>query len=241
MVSDRGEVHLSSLWVPTQASVERVLLMNLEFNLNQIAKGSELSRAEMALATGDIEKVMSTVPDAVVPELKRSLRKLLQPWPEGRYSEAYNRSGGILNAFTPPWGEAQDEVWAGMLADWEAGTYPDEEARQAALRELEQRWNRTPHPFFAGLTPEQVMVGTGPRENELSREFLDHLYEMFGDQEFESEGQALVSTVALLRGWQVELQVGGMSVRDLIVAEREELLARRTRVLEESRGVERGR
>jgi hypothetical protein len=221
------------MWAPTQASAQRVALMNLEFNLSQIPKGSELSRAEMVLATGDVNVVMSTVPAAATPEVRRIIRTLLQPWPEGRYTEAYNRSGGILNAFTPAWGEAQDEVWAGMLAGWKAETYPDEKARQAALRELEQRWNRTPHPFFAGLTPEQVMVGGGPREEALANEFLGLLSDQLDGQGFASEGEALVTTVALLRGWQVEPVLDRSSVLEVVRAERDELLARRARVMED--------
>jgi hypothetical protein len=213
-----------------------MLVMNLEFNLNQIPKDSRLSMAEMALATGDVEAVLLEVPDAVPPEIKRRLREMLQPWPEGRYTTAYSRSGGILNVFTPAWGEDQDEVWAGMVAGWEATSYPDEETRREALRELGEEWNRTPHPFFAGLTPEQVMVGGGPREEALSREFLDHLSEQFDTLIFESEGVALNRTVVMLRGWQCEQVARRRSIRDVIVAERDELLARRARVMEEAAG-----
>jgi hypothetical protein len=211
-----------------------MLVMNLEFNLNQTPKDSRLSMAEMALATGDVEAVLSDLPSAVPPEIRRRLRKLLQPWPEGRYTEAYNRSGGILNLFTPAWGEAEDEVWAGMVADWKAAAYPDKRARQAALRDLEQRWNGTPHPFFAGLTPAQVMVGGGPREEALSKEFLDRLSELLDGQGFASEGQTLISTVLLLRGWQVEPVLDRSSVLEVVRAERDELLARRARVMEEA-------
>jgi len=236
MVKDGIKVQLRSHWIPTRASSEQMLIMELEFSLNQVMKDARLSMAEMALATGDVEAALSSVPSAVPPEIRRRMRALLQLWPEGRYTEAYKRSGGILNLFTPAWGEAQDEVWAAMVAGWEAATYPGEEARQTALRELEQRWNRTPHPFFAGLTPAQVMVGGGPQEKALAREFLERLSELFDGQGFESEGRALTRTVLLLRGWQCEPHGRGGSRREVIVAERDELLARRARVMEEAAG-----
>jgi hypothetical protein len=241
VVEDGVKVELRSHWIPTRASSEQMLIMELEFSLNHVPKDALLSMAEMVLATGDVEAALSSVPPVVPPEIRSRMSALLQPWPEGRYTEAYKRSGGILNLFTPAWGEAQDEVWAGMVAGWQAATYPGEEARQAALRELEQRWNRTPHPFFAGLTPEQVMVGGGPQEKALAREFLEHLSELFDGQGFESEGKALIKTVLLLRGWQCEPHGRGGSRRKVIVAERDELLTRRARLMEDLAGSPDGR
>jgi hypothetical protein len=77
--------------------------------------------------------------------MRREFQRLLQPWPPGRYVEAYRRSGGILNLFTPPWSEKQDEVWNNLLAKWKAKTFADDSARRAALTGLEQQWNNTPH------------------------------------------------------------------------------------------------
>jgi hypothetical protein len=175
---------------------------------------------------------MSILPPIFPRETRKKMEQFLQPWSEGRYTEAYNRSGGILNLFTPPWGERQDEVWADMIAGWEIEAFPDEEARQEALRELEWQWNTMPHPFFAGLTTAQVMVGGGPQEAELANEFMTRLTHMYEGQPFESEGKALIKTLTLLRGWQCQPQKDGRTVLDVIVAERNELLARRARVLD---------
>jgi hypothetical protein len=231
MVDDHPVIELKTLWFPTRASGERSFLMNLEFSLNQIPKGSELSVAEVAWSTGSVEEALSVLPPYFPEETVKKMVPLLQPWPEGRYTTAYQRSGGILNLFTPPWGEAQDELWAGMVAGWEAGTFPDEGTRQEAFRALEQQWNTTPHPFWAGLTPAQVLVGGGPREAKLATHFLDHLARFLEDRPFDSEGHALLQTVLLLRGWQNQAQPEGRNVFEIIVAERNELLARRARVL----------
>jgi hypothetical protein len=234
MVDDRAILELRSLWFPTRASGERSFWMNLEFSVNQIPKGSELSLAEVAWSTGSVEEALSLLPPIVPQDTRKKMARLLQPWPEGRYATAWDRSGGILNLFTPSWGEAQDEVWAGMVAGWKAETFPDEETRQEAFRALEQRWNTTPHPFFAGLTPAQVMVGGGTREADLATEFLENLARFLEGRPFKSEGQALITTVLMLRTWQNQPQQDGQTVFEVILGERSELLARRARVLGES-------
>jgi hypothetical protein len=231
MVDDGPVVELKAFWFPTRVSGERSFLMNLEFGLNQIAEGSELSPAEVAWSTGSVEEALSALPPYLPGETADQMAPLLRPWPEGRYTTAYERSGGILNLFTPPWGEAQDEVWAGMRAAWEAKAFPDKEARRAALQSLEQQWNTAPHPFFAGLSPAQVLVGGGPRESKLASHFLDHLARFLDGRPFHSEGEALIQTVVMLRAWQNQGQPDGRTVVETILAERDELLARRARVL----------
>ena len=201
--------------------------MMLEFSLNQWSSEGDPSIAEIAWSSGNIDKAMRALPSVVPAKIRKEIRRLLQPWPDGRYTDAYHRSGGILNVFTPPWGEKEDEVWAEMLTGWEAQTFVGENARQAALQALEQQWNATPHPFFAGLTPAQVMIGGGPQESDLANEFLRQLTRTYDGRPFESEGDALIKTLIALRGWQCEPQKDGRTVRDIIIAERNELLARR--------------
>jgi hypothetical protein len=226
MVEDHHRLEFMQRWFPTRASGERVFLMNLEFTLNQIARGDELSIAEVAYSTGKINQALAMVPSIVPSSIKRKMRRLLRPWPDGRYTTAYQRSGGILNLFTPPWGEQQDEVWTDILA--QRGTEP--------IAELEQRWNTTPHPFFAGLTPAQVMVGGGPEEAELATEFQEGLTQVHDGQPFESEGEALIKTLIWLRGWQCQAQPDGRTPLEIILAERDELLARRARILAQRAG-----
>jgi hypothetical protein len=101
------------------------------------------------------------------------------------------------------------------------------------MRDLEQAWNHRPHPFFAGLTPAQVMIGGGEQERALAQDFLDLLTAQFDGKGHESEGQALVQSLMLLRAWQFHpLPDGGRPI-DVILAERSDLLARRARILGE--------
>jgi len=90
-----------------------------------------MSLAEIVWAKGDIQQALAELPPIVPTKVHRQIERLLQPWPQGRYTSAYQRSGGILNLFTPPWGEAQDEIWHKMLAEWRAQTFPDEQPRRA--------------------------------------------------------------------------------------------------------------
>jgi len=52
---------------------------------------------------------------------------------------------------------------------------------------------------------------------------------MFDRRSFESEGEALIKTLMLLRGWECQPGKDGQTLRDVIAAERDELLARRAR------------
>jgi hypothetical protein len=209
--------------------------MELEFAVNRWGNKGEPSMAEIAWSTGDIKQALADLPSIIPARVRREIQRLLQPWPPGRYVEAYRRSGGILNLFTPPWGEKQDEVWNKLLAEWKAQTFADDNAGQVALAELEQQWNSTSHPFFAGLTPAQVMVGGGPQEANLADGFLAQIERTLAKRGFEGEGDALVKTLMLLRGWQVEPQRGSQTPMQIILAERSDLLIRRGRALAESK------
>ena len=233
MVNDQPRIEVRTQSYPTRASAERSPLMEFEFAVNQRGNKGEPSMAEIVWSTGDIKLALADLPPIVPPRVRREFQRLLQPWPPGRYVEAYRRSGGILNLFTPPWGEKQDEVWNRLLAEWKAKTFSDDSARRAALSELEQQWNNAPHPFFAGLTPAQVMVGGGPQEARLAEEFLTQVERNFARREFVGEGDALIKTLMALRGWQVEPQRNGQTPIQIIMAERSELLARRARALAE--------
>jgi hypothetical protein len=206
----------------------------IECSLNRRGKGGQPSIAEIAWSSGSVEEALSIYPASATREVLRKIRRLLQPWPEGRYTDAYQRSGGILNVLTPPWGEEQDVVWQQMFADWKMTDFPDDVARQEALSTLEQEWNTTPHPYFAGLTPAQVMVGGGSQEEELAEEFLRELTKLYDGRPFESEGQALMKSLMILRAWQTEPRNDGRKIPEIIKAERDELLARRAQSLKEN-------
>ena len=75
------------------------------------------------------------------------------------------------------------------------------------------------------------MVGGGEQEGRLADESLTQIERAFAKREFLGEGDALVKTLMLLRGWQVEPQRNGQAPMQMIVAERSELLSRRAQAL----------
>jgi hypothetical protein len=236
MVDSGPTVVEKTYWIPTKAASERLFWMSLEFSQNRTPKKGQPSIAEMALFSGSTDEALLALPSVVPAKIRKEAQRLLRPWTEGRYVDAYRRSGGILNMFTPPWGEPQDEVWAKMVAGWQSETFPDDLAREEALRTLERQWNATPHPFFAGLTPAQVMVGGGPKEADLADEFLQQLTGLYDGHPFDSEGEALIKTLMLLRSWQSQPRKDGRTILDIVVTERNQLLARRARILKERLG-----
>ncbi len=229
--NDQPHLEVRQRAFPTRIAAERSALMDLEFSVNQSGNKGEPNLAEIVWTTGDIQRALAELPPIVPARIRREFQRLLQPWPTGRYVEAYRRSGGILNLFTPAWGEQQDEVWSKLLAGWQATSFVDEHTRRLALIELEQQWNTTPQPFFAGLTPAQIMIGGGPLEAKLADEFLTQLERTLAQQSFVGEGAALIKTLLLLRGWQVDPQRGGQTPWQIITTERDDLLRRRERAL----------
>ena len=129
MVNDQPVLQLRTRWFPTRASGERSMLMELEFATNARGDKGKPSMAAIAWSSGDILHALADLPPIVPPPVRREFKRLLRPWPPGRYVEAYRRSGGILNLFTPPWDERSDEVWNKMKAEWQAKTFTDDNAR----------------------------------------------------------------------------------------------------------------
>lgn len=234
MVNEPPILGFRSLWFPTRASGERLMQMNIEYNLNVPRVDGGPSLAETVWSTGSVRRALDRLPASIPDKPRQIMRRLLRPWGQGRYTAAYARTGGILNLFTPPWGKAQDEVWAAMVAAWEGEAFASAADRQEARRALEARWNTRSHPFWATLSPAQVMVGGGQREAEMANEFLEGLARWAEGRSFVSEGQALIGTVSLLRSWQNQRQSDGRTILETIVAERNELLARRARILGEA-------
>ncbi len=220
-------------WIPTLEANEKLTKMLMENSLNSPYKDGRLSLAERFWATGNSAASLKTLPSNTARELKRYARKLLRPWPKGRYTPSYRRSGGILNIFTPPWGKQEDELWEAMLDEWRRQDFPNDTERQEARRALKQKWNHTPHPFFARLTPAQVMIGGGEQEAELTKEFTKKLNNQFSRRQFESEGQALVDTLTFLRAWAIAPGKDGQTPSEIIIAERTALLARREELIQQ--------
>lgn len=223
----------TQFWIPTREAGDKLTKMLMENGLNGPYEDDILSLAERFWISGNAAASLNELPSIIDRKIKRYARKLLRPWPQGRYTPAYRRSGGILNFLTPPWGEQEDELWEAMLDEWRRQSFPNDAARREARRALKQKWNHTPHPFFARLTPAQVMVGGGEQEAALTKRVLKKLNNQFSRRQFESEGQALVDTLTFLRAWAIAPGKDGQTSSEIIIAERTALLARREELIQQ--------
>jgi hypothetical protein len=106
MVDSFPRLELTKHWFPTRVSGERSFTMFVEFSLNGYPEPGGPSFVEIAQTAG-VSQALSALPSFLPSRAKREARRLLQPWSDGRYTDVYQRTGGILNLFTPPWGERE--------------------------------------------------------------------------------------------------------------------------------------
>lgn len=227
---------LYSFWVPTEEAGKRHTQITVECWANiPMPYLDDRTPWEVSVTEGR-ETVLATLPDY----LKRSSlfdsyrAQLESPRPEGRYVEAYSKSGGVLNLLNEPVTAEDDEFWQQLVAEQiEGRTFANGEERAAAWREIEQRWNETPNELFSNLTPAQVWAGGGEQEMELLRDFMERLNEECGDQGYPSPGAMITTSLICLRIWQVMPQSGlsGRAPGEIIIEERSQILRRKENLL----------
>jgi hypothetical protein len=231
---------LRSFWIPTKEAGERHLQAVAECWANiPMPYLDDRTPWEVSVTEGR-EAVLTGLPDY----LKRAsmfdsyLAQLGSPRPEGRYVEAYNKSGGVLNVFNEPVTEEDDEFWQQLVAEQiEGRTFASEGERTAAWREIEQKWNEAPNELFSNLTPAQVWAGGGEREMELLQDFMEQMNEECGDQGYPTQGAMITASLQCLRLWQVMPQhaLGGRAPGEIIVEERSQILRCRESLLRQLR------
>jgi len=92
MVDSGPRLEVTTHWFPTKASGERLFAMQLEYSLNGHPEPGHPSFVEMALTSG-VAKALDALPSILPKKAVREARRLLQPWPDGRYTDAYQRTG----------------------------------------------------------------------------------------------------------------------------------------------------
>jgi hypothetical protein len=229
-------LELHSFWLPTEEAGERHLQAGVECWANiPMPYLDDRTPWEVSVTEGR-EAVLTILPD----HLKRSplfdsyLAQLKSPRPGGRYVEAYNKSGGVLNLLNEPVTEEDDEFWQQLVTEQiEGRTFASQEEQAAAWREIEQKWNETPNELFSNLTPAQVWAGGGEQEMELLRDFMERMNEECGDQGYPSRGAMITASLQCLRLWQVMPQraLGGRAPGEIIVGERNQILRRKENLL----------
>lgn len=231
---------LRSFWVPTEEAGERHLQARVECWANiPVPYLDDRTPWEVSVTEGR-EAVLATLPDYLKrsPAFDRYLAQLESPRPEGRYVEAYGKSGGVLNLLNEPVTAEDDEFWQQLVAERiEGRTFANEEERAAAWREIEQQWNETPNELFSNLTPAQVWAGGGKQEMELLQGFMEQMNEECGNQGYPSQGAMIKVSLRCLRLWQITPQftLGGQSPGEIIVEERNQILGRKESLLRQLR------
>ena len=217
-----------TFWFPTADSVARGQALAMETNLHRRPRAGAPSLAERVWSSGDMSSALSALPEDTSADVRSATLALLAPWPPGRYTQALKRSGGILNLFRPLWRGQREPVWERMRRLW----YGADDARggQPPLA-LQRAWNHTPLPALGGLTPAQAMVGVGPAETEVTWAFMEELERRYGEGGFAEEEGALRVSVELLGDWMADLEADGRPLREMVVAERSALLARRAELV----------
>jgi len=216
-----------TIWLPSQDSAARWVWLCMESNLHRpLSKGGP-SLSEMVWATGDIALALAKIPASTTSDVRARTGALLAPWPKGRYTLAFRRSGGILNLFSPLW-DGEEDVWKRMVAMEKESM--GGQGYEPSLR-LQHAWNHTPLSRLGGLTPAQAMVGVGPQEADLTRDFLVLLEEECGERAFEYEEELLETAFEFLWDWRENLDAEGLPLFEVVVAERSALLARREELM----------
>jgi hypothetical protein len=227
------ETLVQSFWLPNAAAVERFQRFGAENWANtEFDFLDDLTLWEYALLHGvevALRQVRENLP--LGRTLIRLLRQQLGPRKStGRYVEAYERSGGLLNLFNPWATEADDDQWAEMKASI---AHLEGKALAEAEIEIAELWNETANDLFSGLTPAHVWAGGGPEERELTEQALQRVSDHAEGPEWHTEGALLCACLMALRSWQLQPQrkLKKRSPMQVILAERERILARREEFL----------
>jgi hypothetical protein len=231
---------LHSFWVPTEEAGKRNVQIMVECWANITVPYLDDRTPWEVSVTGGRETVLGKLPDYLkrTPVFDSYRAQLESLRPEGRYVEAYNKSGGVLNLLNEPGTAEDDEYWQQLVAaQIEGRTFASDEERAAAWREIEQKWNETPNELFSNLTPAQVWAGGGEQEMELLRDFMEQLNEECGNQGYPTPGAMITASLRCLRIWQVMPQpaLGGRAPGEIIVEERNQILRRKESLLRQLR------
>jgi hypothetical protein len=231
---------LRSFWLPTEEAGKRHLQATAECWANMPVPDLDDRTPWEVNVTEGREAVLAALPDYLkrAPLFDSYLDQLESPRPEGRYVEAYSKSGGVLNLLNEPVTAEDDEFWQQLAAEQiEGRTFASEEERVAAWREIEQRWNETPNELFSNLTPAQVWAGGGEQEMELLQDFMEQMNKECGDQGYPTQGAMITASLQCLRLWQVTPQraLGGRAPGEIIIEERNQTLRRKESLLRQLR------
>lgn len=200
-------------WQPSVRLLQKILAIRMEHWANKPdEKFGGLSPFEAYRAPDKREVVLAEIyKDTRDPQMVTQFFNLLEfPAENRRLIEAFERSGGLLNLFND---------WAGRLVDPEWEKRLEKAHSEDELKAAAAEWNAHASDFFGGLSPQMIVAGGGPIEEELLNAFLKSCEETLKDKDKDPKAEALY------KEW-LERKAEGkdQTPREIILEERRQLV-----------------
>ena len=216
---------LFDFWLPTKESVEKVVLIQIECNLNVPSPElNDRTPYEDIVITKSASNYFNAFPIIKkAPTFKYYHQMLPLSEKEFVYKAVYSKTGGILNIFHPKIRKGMDSELKKLFSQCE-----DE-------KEAIRIWKDTPSELWSNLPPELVWAGGGKIERELLLDFLHYLTRKVRRKEFDTPGDSMITALRNLREWQfISNEIcSGMAPVDAIGKERKEIYKRKSAFLQE--------
>jgi hypothetical protein len=182
-----------SYWAPTKDSGDKVILIQIECAINTPwAELDNRTPFEDIVLHKNTSNFFRKIPDLEKSPLFEHYQKVLPlNNREFIYRSVYSKTGGVLNIFHPEIKESMDNELKELFAKYED--------KKQAIR----IWRDAHSELWSNLTPKLVWAGGGEIEGKLLRDFLEQLTDGMEDEEFDSEGDCIISSMRLLREWQL--------------------------------------
>lgn len=218
---------ITSYWIPTKESSEKILLIEIECVLNRpLPKLNNRTPFEDTIIHKNASNFFRVFPLLKKTQVFKHYQKTLPlNNREFTYRSVYSKTGGVLNMFNPKIEESMDNQLKSLL-----DKFGDE-------KEAINVWKDTSSELWSGLSPKLVWAGGGDIEGQLLTDFLEQLTDVMEGKGFESEGDCLISAMKFLREWQLSPNVVcmGETPMDAIIKERHKICGRKASFLKKMR------
>lgn len=218
---------ISSYWIPTKESSEKILLIKIECVLNKpLPELNNRTPFEDIIIHKNASNFFGVFPYLKKTQVfKYYQRTLPLNNRQFTYRSVYSKTGGVLNTFNPKIKESMDNQLK-KLRD-----------KFGDKKEALNIWKDTSSELWSGLSPKFVWAGGGDVEGQLLTDFLEQLTDVMEGERFESEGDCLISAIKFLRDWQHSPNVicMGETPMDAIIKERHKIYDRKASFLKKMR------
>lgn len=221
-----GIIELFNFLLPTKESVEKVISIQVECNLNIPSRElNDRTPYEDVVINKSASNFFNAFPlIKKSPAFKYYQRMLPLSEKEFVYKAVYSKTGGVLNIFHPKMRESMDLEFKKLFSQCESE------------KEAIMMWKDRPSELWSNLPPKLVWAGGGKIEDELLLDFLQHLTGKVRVKKFETLGDSMMTALKHLREWQFQSNeiCSGMAPVDAIIEERKEIYERKSAFLQET-------